>query len=341
MAYTEPPPDKERRYKMDEDGASINGLEEDMSNDIDDIAAILLGEDEGGEGESGDNEDHDGESDDDQEAAADEEEDEAEAGEDDEEDDDEEDEEDKEDEGEEDLKPKKNANSRIRQLVAEKKEREQRIQELESQLSNNEVRRTPEHPDPDKELAILKEQYSRIKTAREVLDSGAINPLTGEEYTAAEAQAAIAELKQDLQFKINEVQSAVVENMKQAEAARNLVETIRVPLAEMIDRYPELDADGDKFDKDLGALLQATIDTNSIMENGILTGFKQDPKKFLASFERTLIKMGTLKANARAATDKKKEKILSKTPLNNEARGGKISAEDEFMAFVDAAFDNL
>jgi hypothetical protein len=56
MAYTEPPPDKERRYKMDEDGASINGLEEDISNDIDDIAAIFLGEDEGGEGESGDNE---------------------------------------------------------------------------------------------------------------------------------------------------------------------------------------------------------------------------------------------------------------------------------------------
>jgi hypothetical protein len=37
--------------------------------------------------------------------------------------------------------------------------------------------------------------------------------------------------------------------MKQAEAARNLVETIRVPLAEMIDRYPELDADGDKFER--------------------------------------------------------------------------------------------
>ena len=234
------------------------------------------------------------------------------------------------------------ANKRIRQLVAQRKAKEAEVTELQQRLADAEKRSataTPEHPDPENELAELQDEYSRVKTPQAVIESGAINPLTGEPYSAAEAQAAVAELKQDLMYKMRGAEGAVVSRMEQSRTAERLSENMRVPLAELITKYPQLDQTSATADKDLCATLQAVIDSNTVLDGGLLSGFKTEPDKFVKQFERVLVKLGTVKANGSAIVDAKKDKVPAKGALSN--RTAKTDDVDDFMEYFDKAMKNL
>jgi chromosome segregation ATPase len=237
------------------------------------------------------------------------------------------------------------ANKRITQLVAQKKEAQEKAAELEARIAEMETQAattTEAHPDPDKEVAELRAQYATIKTPQMILQEEIVNPLTGDVYTAAEAQAAVAELKQDIQFRINEAQSATVERMNQARAAENLVVTKLTPHVDaMVAKYPQLDEDSDKFDQDMSDLFQATIDANVKKTNGLITGFKKDPAEFVAAFERVVKKNSTLQANQRTRTDKKIDKVPTRGPKQIRNGENKQSPEDDFMAEFDVAMSKF
>lgn len=355
-----------------EDITQVNVYEPPADTLADDFEAILMGADGGGEdsGESdvgsGDSSDSDGGSGDGPDADVSDAGDDADGdsssgtGSDDEDseevaddvDGEDEEEEEDEDEGEEGKDGKKNdksekhprtAKERIRQLVSVRNEKDAEINRLKAEIdriSSQQVASNDEHPDPEAEVEQLRNQYKNIKSPDKVVKDGVINPLTGEPYTPAEAEAAVANLKQDIQFKINEAQSAVVGKMSLAREAEAMSESLRIPLSDLITKYPVLDQDSKNADADLCAVLQSVIDANTIVKGGLLTGFKTPPETFLKSFENMLKKTTSVKVNEGKKLDNKRDKTAEssgKAP----AKRGKMSAEDEFMAIFDDAFGRM
>ena len=237
------------------------------------------------------------------------------------------------------------ANQRITQLVAQKNEAKKRAEEAEARAAAAEQRAattTKAHPDPEAELKDLKKRYQTLKTPQQVIEEGLINPMTGYEYTPAEAQAAIADYKQDLQFQIAEAQAATVERMNQARASENLVVTQLNPEVDaFLLKYPELDENNAKYDKDLGFMFDALIAANMKTEQGLVTGFKTPPKEYIATFERMMLNGRTMKVNAESKTNKKIDKVPAKKALDNRGKDDKISPEDELMGYFDAAMKDM
>jgi len=237
------------------------------------------------------------------------------------------------------------ARERIQQLVSRAKEAEAKQAEAEAALEEANQRAattTAEHPDPDAELADLRQRYASVKTPQQILEEELINPLTNELYTPAEAQAAVAEYKQDLQFKINEAQNSTVERMNQARLAESLVTTQLNPaLDALIAKFPQLDAESDKADKGLCDVLQAVVDANVKLDRGLVVGFKKDPKEFLGTFERMIKNGQTMKVNQHKETAKKIDKVPSKGALDNRQEHGKITPEQELMNEFDKAMAEM
>jgi hypothetical protein len=237
------------------------------------------------------------------------------------------------------------ANARITQLVAEKNAAKQAQAEAEARAAAAEQRAattTTAHPDPEAELQQLRERYKVIKTPQQLIDEEMINPLTGFVCTPAEAQAAIAEYKQDLQFQIQEAQAATVERMTQARASESLITTQLDPeIEKLIGKYPELDENSQKYDKDLSSMFQALVDSNMVTERGLVTGFKVPPKEYIASFERMMTKNRTVKVNEQAKVEKNIDKVPSKRALDNRGKDDKISPEDELMGYFDDAMKEM
>ena len=238
------------------------------------------------------------------------------------------------------------ANKRIQQLVERAKAAEAKQKEAEDALNEANQRAattTPEHPDPDKELEKLKQRYASVKSPQQILQEQLINPLTGDVYTPAEAQAAVAEYKQDLQYQIQNVQAATVERMNQARQAEAIIATQLTPeIDKLLSKYPYLDPGTEeepnpKADKDLCDMLHALVDSNAKVERGLLVGFKKPPKDFLGAFERMMINGKTVKVNQEAKINKKIDNVPSRGPLDNRGKSDKMSDEDAFMSAFDEA----
>lgn len=154
-----------------------------------------------------------------------------------------------------------------------------------------------------------RKSLAEAPTALQVLESDLINPLTNAPYTPAEAQSAIVEYKQNLQFQINDLNDAVVQNMTAARNAEQLFRTQAEPhINKLMDDYPALDKDSADFDQDLSDMFQAVINANCIMNNGLVTGFKKEPKTFVDSFRRHMLKSTAVRANNTRSVDKKIER---------------------------------
>jgi hypothetical protein len=236
-------------------------------------------------------------------------------------------------------RPMSGAEKRIRGLLAKldaEKAARAEAEERLGQYEERDVRSDPDHPDPEAELAELKDQYKRILTPAQVMASGKVNPLTGAPYTAAEAEAAIANLKQDIQFKISELNDVVVSNMSKARAAEALAEQVRVPLEGLIAKYPRLDPASKDADPDLCRLLQSHIDSIMVTDGKLLTGFKEDPSEAIAAFARVMDRNTLLVANQRKATDRRIEHVPKRGGTSG--REDKASApEDEMLGFLEEA----
>lgn len=241
-------------------------------------------------------------------------------------------------------KPGSRANERIRKLVAEKNEIERKLAEAEARAQEAErlaSTSTEEHPDPENEVKELREKYKRVMTPQEIVSSNMVNPLTGSPYTPAEAQAAVAELKQDIQFQIDEANNAVVERMNQAREAEALANSLVAPLQELINDFPQLDPGSPKADKDLCNLLQTTIDANSIQNRGLLTGFVKQPEEFIGAFRRVLKSQGEMRANKVRKTDAKVDTLPKHGALDSKRTGGKMEPTDELLSMFDDAMKEI
>lgn len=236
-------------------------------------------------------------------------------------------------------------NNRIKQLVDRAKAAEaatadaqRRAEELERLNSTS----TSDHPDPQAELDKLRDEYARIATPQQVLQAGTVNPLTGEPYTAAEAQAAIADYKQDLQFKMSEAERSVVDRMQQAREAEKQAASLQDSLVPLLTAHPELDPNSVNADPDLCDILQGMIDANAIMERGLLTGWKTQPQDIVAKFDRFLKSQQNIRVNTIAKTDKKAVNLSDRkqsTAPNGIAP--EKSGEDEFLAAFDDAMKEM
>lgn len=235
-------------------------------------------------------------------------------------------------------------NNRIKQLVDRAKAAEAAAADAERRASEAErlsAISTDAHPDPDKELADLRSEYGRIKSAAQLISEGIENPLTGEPYTPAEAQAAIAEYKQDLQFRISEVERATVDRMQEAQTSQANADDLRNSLVPFLQKHPELDPDSTDADPDMIDLLKARIDTSAIQNRGMLTGWKTPPAEIVAQFERFLTRQNTLKVNQKEKADKKIEQSPSRSNPNQATNSKEKKAEDELMAFFDEAMGDM
>ncbi|MCL2806681.1 MAG: hypothetical protein FWD27_00730 [Coriobacteriia bacterium] len=235
-------------------------------------------------------------------------------------------------------------NRKARKELKELKEKLEEAEKLKEQVDDAEKRAattTDEHPNPEEELETLKVQYANLPDPQRIAKDGLINPVTEEPYSFAEAIAVVANLKQDIQFKINEVQQTVVARMTEARDAERLINDNLTPLVkELMNKYPELDEESVDYDSDLAQLLQEKIDANIVLKRGLASEFKAEPKDFLAAFERVMIKNRTIKVNAMDSVDKKVDTVQSnsKGALDNRKNAKKPSPEDALIeSFMTAA----
>ena len=239
--------------------------------------------------------------------------------------------------------PSLKANDRIRKLVDQRRsveaERDQLRQELEA--AKKQALATDAHPDPEAEVKTLKEQYKNVKTPEQIVAERQVNPMTGEPYTAAEAAAAIANLKQDIQFKIAEANDAVVERMGQAREAERLTQKMVEPLSDMIQRYPQLDRDNENADPYLCDTLQSVLDANAHMERGILVGFAKDPAEVIGNFEKMMKGLTTVKVNKQTKVDRAVDKTPTHGALDSRTDRGKMSDADELAELLGDSFKEL
>jgi hypothetical protein len=341
---------------MDDDVLEIQDNVQTIEEMADDITAILMGEEpkEGGQddGDAGTTGGGSSDGSDYLDSLADSEGDKDSAGG---EDGEGESEESEEDDGEDDAKQtdvldetppskKMSAQDRIRQLVDQKNDLKKQVEDARRELEETQskfAQSSDKHPDPEKELADLHTKYSSILSPAEVLEKGLINPLTNEPFTAAEAQAAVAELKQDVQFQINEANNAVVDRMNQARLAEERAEELRVPLAELLNKYPQLDRDSKDCNPDLCDMLQAVIDANAVIRGGLLSGFKTEPKDFIAKFGRVLDSQTHIRVNTKRDIDKNIERVPARSSLDNRQEPAKMKPEDDLMAAFDEAMKEM
>lgn len=242
------------------------------------------------------------------------------------------------------------AQARIRQLIEQRNQEKQRAEEALARAEAAErqaVEASPEHPDPDKELEAIDNQYRNLKTPQEVVASGGINPLTGAPYTLVEAQAAITEFKLDLQQKRQEVEQVRVENMTRARQAEQIANTLAEPLVDLIHDHPELDSDpkNEKCNESLCNLLQSHIDAHTIKERGLLVGYTKEPEEIVAEFRKTIESLSAIKVNKQKKTDKKIDRIpgraAAQAPRSADANEGEKTSEEELFSAFDDAMKNL
>lgn len=245
-------------------------------------------------------------------------------------------------------------NKRIRDLVEQKKtakadaekyraEAERYKREAEEAQSRA-VRATPSIPEPDKKLAELRDQLAKAPTAIQVMESDMINPLTNAPYTPAEAQAAVVDYRQSLQLQIDQVKDAVVDNMTAARNAEQLFKNEVSPhLEKLITDYPELDKESEVFDQDLSDMLQAVINANCIMSNGLVSGFKKEPKAFVESFRRHMLKSTAVKVNNTRSVDKKVERRTKGAQALRSTQSSKESNsfEDSMLGGFEEAMESM
>jgi DNA repair exonuclease SbcCD ATPase subunit len=212
------------------------------------------------------------------------------------------------------------AQERIQQLAAQKRELAEELERVKAEREEAEKRyatTSEQHPDPQAELETLKEQYAQLPTAQQVIEAETINPATEMPYTPAEAEAALANLKQDIMFRINDTKDAVVQRMEQARVAETLATQLGDELNQLISQYPELDPNSPKANKPLCKMLGAVIKSNQIETAGLLSGWDTPPKEFLKEFKDMVLSQTLVRANA-----------VSKTNGNIEAVPTKVKPEE-------------
>lgn len=240
-------------------------------------------------------------------------------------------------------KNRQSAKDRIGQLIKQRNEARQQAEDFKKQLeyaTHQAATATEAHPDPEAELKDLNERYRTIKTPKQIVDEGIINPLTGYEYTPAEAEAAIANLKQDIQFQISDANNAVVARMNQSREAERLGSELSAELSALIHEMPELDRDSKKANPDLCDMLQAIIDTNAKTDRGILTGWNKEPKEFIGTFKRVVKSLSMVKANSNKSVKKKIDLAPGRNSVNDQFTEVGNIEDDLLKAFADSIAGN-
>lgn len=288
----------------------------DLENDLFDIFSEIMDEKE----EEEDNfEEEDESEEDDEEEEEEEEGEEDEDGDEDESDDDSDDEKDGDDaedeqkyQSDDKKKPSKNAQERIKELNRKWREEEKARKELENKLQNMEKLQNAsaqKYENPEEEIAKLEEQYRTLKTPQMIVEEQMINPDTGEPYNYAEAAAAIANARQDIQFKINDANSEVVRNMQLARESEQNQNKLVVPMQALVDKYPQLDPDSKKANPTMINAMQQFVNANIVKQGDFIIGFEKDPAEFVGEFENLIEEMSGLRANKQKKADKNVDKL--------------------------------
>jgi hypothetical protein len=233
---------------------------------------------------------------------------------------------------------KLSAKDRIKQLVDQKNDLKREL--AEAQLAREELEKrqavsTDKYPDPEATVKELQERYAGLPTVQQVLEHETINPVTGDVYTPAEAEAALANIKQDIQFSITDAKDAVVARMEQSRRAEQLGNELGNELSELIARHPQLNPEAPGSDPVWCRILANEIKANEQKAGGLLTGWAEAPRSFIASFEKAMLAATNIVANKVKSTDAKVTKETSK-PVD-ESFGKPKTFEDEFMAMFDQA----
>jgi hypothetical protein len=234
-------------------------------------------------------------------------------------------------------KKKLSGKERIQQLVEQKNELKKQLAEAQlvaEEATKKYVVSTPEGEDPEKKLAELKEQYANMPTVQGVLEREIVNPDTGDIYTPAEAAAAIANLKQDVMFQINNTNEAVVAKLEQSRHAESLGNELGNELSELIARHPELDPEAANYNKVWGRILTNEIKANEIKSGALLTGWAESPAKFVAEFEKAMISATTVVANKVSKVNANVDKTKSIASPKQDAAAQ--TGIDAMMAAFDA-----
>lgn len=252
------------------------------------------------------------------------------------------------------------ANKRIQKLISEKKEISSQINSLKAEIESlkSDLASDDKPVQPDQQLAApskwdncnpqdevdnLTQRLESVKTPKMIIDEGLVNPLTGFEYTPAEAQAAVAEHRVSLMQQLAEAQQAVFKDVAADRRSEQLAEEVRVPLANLIDKYPELDRGGVTENPLLVEMLQSVVDTNVMRDSrNRITGFKQDPSAFVDKFEKALLGQRLLKANVVKKVSSKVERESTGRPSGSDHPStAKKSVDDDLLSGFDDAMESM